>query len=82
MTNPIAITKARKIAEQASGRSLSVDRVWIEQPHAVGLEVDQYQVRYTLPRTTGFFVANLALALTADEFSEYEHWAIARNAAN
>lgn len=72
MTNPIAIRRAKKMAEEAAGRSLRYDNVWIE-PVATGLP-DEYQVRFTVPRTDGFFICNQTLKLEDEEFRAYEAW--------
>lgn len=72
MTNPTAIRNAKKIAEDAAGRKLPYDRVWIEKPSASAY--NEYSVRYTIPREHGFFVCNEPLWLDAEEFAQYEAW--------
>lgn len=76
MANPIAIRTAKKMAEEAAGRSVGYDRLWIEK--GMNAHLDGYEVRFTLPRTDGFFICNLPLHITAEEFAEYEAWAEAR----
>ncbi|MGX1792266.1 hypothetical protein ACWIDW_04910 [Microbacterium sp. NPDC055312] len=76
MANPIAIRTAKKIAEEAAGRSVSYDRVWIEK--GMNAHLNGYEVRFTLPRTDGFFICDETLDLTAEEFADYEAWQEAR----
>lgn len=65
---PIALRNAKKMAEEVAGRTLSYDRVEI-----VTNEND-FKVYYTLPRTYGFFICNLPLEITWDEYNEYQDW--------
>lgn len=72
MTNPIAIRRAKKMAEEAAGRSLRYDNVWITE---AGTGVSgEYQARFTVPRTDGFFICNQTLYLELEEFAAYEAW--------
>lgn len=62
------------MAEEAAGRSVSYDRVWIEGHEALNPQLDGYSVYFILPRTEGFFICNQRLDLEAEEYAEYEQW--------
>lgn len=72
---PTPLKDAQKLAEEAAGRSLTLNHVWIEKPSAGAY--GEYQVRYTLPRTDGVFICNLPLVLEPEDFAYYE-WYIER----
>lgn len=76
MANPIAIRTAKKMAEEAAGKSVGYDRLWIEK--GMNAHLDGYEVRFTLPRTDGFFICSRKVILTEEAFAEYEAWAEAR----
>ncbi len=63
-------SQARKIANADAGRNVPADRVWVEDYHT-GL-LGEHQVRYTLPKTSGFFIANLPIYLDREDFDAYE----------
>lgn len=71
MANPTAIKRAKKMAEDAAGRTLSYENVWIEKH---GGAWNEYQVRFVVPKASGLFICNAPLYLEAEEFEEYEAW--------
>ncbi|TDP89786.1 hypothetical protein EDF62_3083 [Leucobacter luti] len=77
---PKALREARKIAESARvGRSparVSYENIWLQGTgtHTFGYEnaESEFQVRYIMPRVSGFFICNETLWLTDEEWAEYE----------
>ncbi|MEQ6896234.1 hypothetical protein [Microbacterium sp. KR10-403] len=63
-------SEARRMAENAAGRKLAADNVWIESSSS-GVQ-GEYQVRYTVPKEEGFHIAQLPLFLDRDEFEDWE----------
>ena len=66
---PAALKRAEKIAEEAAGRRVS-GMVWIKEVHN-GMP-DEYSVCYSLPRSEGWYICNVPLWLSEDEYAEYQ----------